>query len=308
MAVKPPQRTVCILGGTGFVGRSLTRRLVSKGYSVVIPTRDRQRKQTLLELRDVDLVQGDVHEEQFLRQLLTGSDAAINLVGILNEKGHDGAGFRRAHVELTEKLVRACHEAGTRRLLHMSALQANAERGPSHYLRTKGRAEQALKSLAGEGIKYTVFQPSVIFGPEDSFINRFARLLRFSPVLPLPKLGARFAPVFVEDVAEAFSVALENSTTYGRTYELCGPDVYTFGEILAYIQATLGIKRVVLEVPDLLGELQAGLIDYLVPGKPFSLDNFRSLSVASVCTEDGLAALGIKARPMTTVVPQYLKA
>jgi NADH dehydrogenase len=190
----------------------------------------------------------------------------------------------------------------------MSALQANAERGPSHYLRTKGQAEQALKSLAGEEIKCTIFQPSVIFGPEDSFINRFARLLRLSPVLPLPKLGARFAPVFVEDVAEAFSVALENSTTYGRTYELCGPDVYTFGEILAYIQATLGIKRVVLEVPDLLGELQAGLIDYLVPGKPFSLDNFRSLSVASVCTEDGLAALGIKARPMTTVVPQYLKA
>jgi len=308
MAVRSGRRTVCMLGGTGFVGRRLASRLVKAGYTVRILTRSRVRNRALLVLPDVELIEADVHQERVLRQALEGAHAAINLVGILNETGHDGSGFHEAHVALPEKLIRACQDCGVSRLLHMSALKANADRGPSHYLRTKGAAERLIQSLAGEELHYTIFQPSVIFGPEDSFINRFATLLRLSPVFPLAKPKARFAPVFVDDVASALCTALPTEHTYGKTYQLCGPETYSLYEIVTGIAEILNLRRVVIGLPDGLSRIQAWIMDYLVPGKPFSLDNYRSLSVASVCTENGLAALGIKASSMSVVLPQYLGA
>jgi NADH dehydrogenase len=188
----------------------------------------------------------------------------------------------------------------------VSALKANADRGPSHYLRTKGQAEELIRRLCGDDIKFTIFRPSVIFGPDDSFINRFAALLRRVPLLPVPQLGARFAPVYVEDVAAAIVKALEDSSTHNQTYELCGPDIYTLGEVLQFILRQLGIRRWVLPMPLLLARVQAWVADYLIPGKPFSLDNLRSLSVASVCSENGFAALGIDPTPMHAIVPSYL--
>jgi NADH dehydrogenase len=299
-------RTICLLGGTGFVGRAVSNQLVRLGYSVRIPTRDRQRHRRLLVLPGVELRNANVHVDGVLTRLLEGCDAVVNLIGILNEKGHDGSGFKAAHVDLAEKLIRACQDAGVNRLVQISALKANAERGPSHYLRTKGHAEQVIRSLSGEQIKFTILRPSVIFGPDDTFINRFASLLRISPVLPLPQLSARFAPVYVEDVAAAVVKALQDSNTYGKTYELCGPEIYSLGEILQFILRQLGIRRIVLPLPLFLGRIQAWIADYLIPGKPFSLDNLRSLSVASVCNEDGFGELGIRPRPMATIVPGYL--
>jgi NADH dehydrogenase len=238
--------------------------------------------------------------------VLGGCTTVINLVGILNEQGHDGSGFASVHVDLVEKLAHACEDVGVERLIHVSALKANAERGPSHYLRTKGRAEELIRRLCGDDIKFTIFRPSVIFGPDDSFINRFAALLRRLPLLPVPQLGARFAPVYVEDVAAAIVKALEDSSTHNQTYELCGPDIYTLGEVLQFILRQLEIRRWVLPMPLLLARVQAWIADYLIPGKPFSLDNLRSLSVASVCSENGFAALGIEPTPMHAIVPSYL--
>ena len=298
---------VCVLGGTGFVGRSLSSLLVRRGYAVRIPTRNRQRNRRLLVLPGVDLRQTDIHDEFALEEAMRGCDAAINLVGILNERGHDGSGFKAAHVDLVEKLVRACRENGVTRLIHMSALKANHQRGPSHYLRTKGQAERLIKTLCGEEIHYTIFKPSVIFGSEDVFINRFASLLRRSPILPLARLDARFAPVFVEDVALAFATALADSDTYGKTYELCGPDIYSLREIIELVRRELGLKRLIVPLPGVLGRLQAAIADYLIPGKPFSLDNLRSMSVASVCSEGGLRQLGIAPRSMHHIVRGYLK-
>ncbi len=306
MPAQNPSQTVCILGGTGFVGRSLSNRLIRRGYALRIPTRNREKHRNLLVLPGIDLINADVHDYDTLLRLVRGADAAINLVGILNEKGHDGSGFKAAHVDLTEKLARACQESGVDRIVQMSALKANAERGPSHYLRTKGIAEQILKNLCGEEIKFTIFRPSVIFGPHDSFINRFASLLRWFPVLPVAQTSARFAPVYVEDVATAFVKALEDSATYGRTYELCGPDIYSLDEILRFILRELQLKRLIVPLPRLLGQIQAWAADYLVPGKPFSLDNLRSLTVASVCNENGFGELGIEPAKMGTVVPTYL--
>ncbi len=306
MVSKSPSRTVCILGGTGFVGRQITGQLVRSGYAVRVPTRNRERARELLVLPGVEVVAADVHDETVLPRLLAGADAAINLVGILNEHGHDGSGFRRVHVELVEKLVRACHESRVPHLLQMSALKANAESGPSHYLRSKGAGERTLKNLAGDELRYTIFQPSVIFGPDDSFINRFAGLLRICPILPLARPKARFAPVYVADVASAFCAALENHGAYDRTLQLYGPEDYSLQEIVVEIARILNLKRLIVGLPDSLSRIQAWFLDYIIPGKIFTLDNYRSMAVASVGTEDGLAALGITATSMHAVVPGYL--
>jgi NADH dehydrogenase len=306
MAAAARKGSVCVLGGTGFVGRTLVAKLVRSGYRVRIPTRNRQRARKLLVLPGLDLVQADVHDPEQLARVLSGADAVINLIGILNERGHDGSGFKRAHVELVEKLMAACRKLGIYRLIQMSALKANAERGASHYLSTKGVAEQSIKRHAGEKFRYTIFRPSVIFGAEDSFCNRFAKILRLSPVLPLARLDARFAPVYVGDVAEAFVRALDDSRTFGQTYELCGPDIYTLEEILRYLCRQLGIRRAIVGLPGPLGRLQAWIGEYLLPGKPFSLDNYRSLTVASVCRDNGFAAFGIVPKRMQPIVASYL--
>jgi NADH dehydrogenase len=254
----------------------------------------------------VELVDTDVHDESRLTNLLHGCAAAINLVGILNERGHDGAGFEHAHTQLAEKLARACRDAGVPRLLQMSALKADADHGASHYLRSKGRAERAIARESGDEIAYTVFRPSVIFGPDDSLLNRFATLLRFLPVLPLARADARFAPVFVDDVAAAFVAALDDPSAHGRTYELCGPDLYSLAELVTLVRDELGLTRWIVPLPAPLGRLQAWLGEYLLPGKPLSLDNFASLGVASVCASNGLASLGVRAHALASVAPRCL--
>ena len=307
MAVSTDKGAICVLGGTGFVGRTLAAKLARAGFAVRIPTRSRQRARKLLVLPGLELIQADVHDPDQLARAVSGCDAVINLVGILNERGHDGSGFRRAHVELAEKLMAACRKLGIRRLIQMSALKANAERGPSHYLTTKGQAEQIIQKQAGDSINYTIFRPSVIFGPEDAFFNRFAGILRLSPVLPLARLEARFAPVYVGDVADAFVRALTDSDSFGRTYELCGPDIYTLEEILRFICRELGIRRAIVRLPGPFGRFQAWVGEYFLPGKPFSRDNYRSLAVASVCRENGFAAFGIEPKRMHAIVGSYLK-
>lgn len=306
MGKKQRKGTVCVLGGSGFLGGAVCAQLIAAGYAVRVPTRHRQAHKDLLVLPGLELRNADVHDPATLEALLEGCDSVVNLVGILNEKGHDGRGFERAHVDLVRNMMEACQRAGIRHVVQVSALKANADRGPSHYLRTKGLGEKAVAEYAGGDITYTIFRPSVIFGPGDTFINRFARLLRLSPMLPLPRLNARFAPVYVEDVAAAIVASLGDSHCHGRTFELCGPDVFTLREILTLIQRELGIRRLIVGLPLPIGQIQAWIADYLVPGKPFSLDNLRSLSVASVCSTDGFAHFGIQPKRLRTIVPTYL--
>jgi uncharacterized protein YbjT (DUF2867 family) len=306
MATRHRASRICILGGTGFVGRSLVGRLIPEGYDVVVPTRNRDNSRALWTYPAVELLELDVHDERALTDALRGCDVAVNLIGILNEEGHDGEGFKRVHADLPAKLVRSCRASGVRRLLHMSALKADAQAGPSHYLRTKGLGQDAIRDLAGSEVKYTIFQPSVIFGASDTFTNRFARLLRMLPVFPLPEAEARFAPVFVDDVARAFVSSIEDSETHGRTYQLCGPDIFSLAEIVRLVCWTLGLKRLVVPLPHWLGRIQAWIGEYLLPGKPLSLDNFRSLSEASVCSSNDFASFGIKPQSLGAVLPTYL--
>lgn len=301
-----PRPRVAVLGGTGFIGRHLLPRLVREGWEVTVFTRHRHRHRSLLVMPTVTLLQADPGDPRALERSLPGHQAAINLVGILNEKGDDGRGFRAAHVELTRRLIEACRATGVRRLLQVTALKADAQSGPSYYLRSKGEAEKLLREAHGETLAVTIFQPSVVFGPGDSFVNRFADLLRLpAPFMPLPRADARFAPVYVGDVVEAMVTALAQRSTGGNTYQLCGPRVYTLREIIDLIRTTLGTSKPVIALPDGIARLQAAIMDH-IPGKPFSSDNFRSLSVASVCDADGLGRLGIEPTSMEAIVPTYL--
>ena len=306
MTSKSSLRTICILGGTGFVGREIASRLVQKGNSVRIPTRNRQRARNLLVLPGIEIINADVHDESALRDIVSGADAVINLIGILNEKGRDGREFYRTHVQLVEKLITACQDNNIPLRLQMSALKANAETGPSHYLRSKGAAEQALKNLCGDELSWIIFQPSAIFGPDDSFINRFAQMLRLSPFLPLARPYTRFAPVYVVDVANAVCCALENHAAYNRTYQLYGPEEYSLQEIVAEIAQILKLKRRIIPLPDRLSKIQAWFLDYAVPGKIFTIDNYRSMAVSSIGTENGLTTLGLIPTSMSTIMPYYL--
>ncbi len=297
--------TVGVLGGTGFVGRHLVNRLHKDGLCVRVLTRRRERHRDLLVIPTVELVQTDVHDSRSLVEALAGCDAVINLVGILNERGDDGRGFHRMHVALVDNLLSACQRHRIRRVLHMSALNASRD-APSFYLKSKGEAEQLVLGAASAGFLVTCFRPSVIFGPEDSFLNRFASLLRLAPLLPLAKPQARFAPVYVADVAEAYARTLELPASYGKCYDLCGPGSYTLYELVDYVRRLARSRCRILPLSDRLSTWQASIFEHF-PGKPLSKDNLRSLGVDSVCAETaGLPALGIEPTPLESVAPQYL--
>jgi len=289
----------CVLGGSGFVGSRLVARLANAGYQVTVPTRDPERCRHLRVLPTVRVVHGDIHAPEALKSVLRGADVAINLVGILNEVGRDGTGFRRAHVELAGTLIAACSVNRVQRLIQISALNASSPEMPhdttSYYLRSKGEAEALLRASR---LRWTILQPSVIFGAGDSFLNRFAGLLRAVPLaLPLAMPQARFAPVHVDDVVEAIVRVLREPAAAGRTYQLCGPEIYTLLELVQMVAETLGLRRQVIGLPRSISRLQAAIMDFL-PGKPFSTDNFRSLLTDSVGSADGFRELGITPRPL----------
>ena len=293
--------SICVLGGTGFVGTQLLSRLARDGHRLTVLTRNRDRHRALLVLPGLELRDFDVHDAALLPDALRGQDAVVNLVGILNASR--GAGFARVHAELARTVVAACRSAGVARLLQMSALGAD-EDGPSEYLRSKGRAERYVRDDAGP-VAWTIFRPSVIFGPADGITSRFAALIRLSPLLPIARAATRFAPVYVGDVVEAIARSLEQRATERQTFELCGPEVLTLGSLVGYVARVLGLRRLIFGLPDPLGYLQA-LVLGLVPGRPLTIDNFRSLARDSVCSEPGLARLGIQPTALAAVVPGYL--
>lgn len=294
--------TIALLGGSGFVGSALCARLARDGHTLRVITRRREKHRELLVLPNLELVEANPHDPSALQAALAGCDVVINLVGILNEKGHDGRGFRRAHVELAEQVVNACRANGINRLLHMSALGADALQGPSHYLRSKGEAEDLVHA---SGLKVTSFRPSVLFGAGDSFLNRFNGLLALAPLFPLACPTARFAPLHVADVVECYARALDNPATVGARYDLCGPHEYTLLELVRYTANVSGKCRLILPLPDWASRLQAEIFEWL-PGKPFSRDNYLSTRTPSVCRGPFPALFGITPTPLEQVAPHYL--
>jgi NADH dehydrogenase len=298
-----------VVGGSGFVGRHLVAALAARGARVTVPTRRRDRAKHLILLPTVDVVEADVRKPGVLARLAAGRDTVMNLAGVLHSRrakrgeqgpNHYGPQFAEAHVELAQAVVNACRAAGVKRLLHMSALGADPA-APSEYLRSKGVGERAV--LAADDLAVTVFRPSVIFGPEDRFLNLFAQLARFLPVIALGSPDARFQPVYVGDVVKAYLAALEDRDAAGKRYDLCGPRACTLRELMEFVCATTGHRRLIIGLPPGLSYLQAWAME-LLPVKLLTRDNFDSMRVPSVC--DGAFPFGIQPVALEAAAPAWL--
>lgn len=301
--------TVVVFGGTGFIGSHLVARLSEEGVRVIVPTRRYERAKHLIFLPRVEVVEADIGDDTVLRRLLAGRDAAINLVGVLHSSRGEpyGPEFRRAHVDLPRRIVAACAAGRVPRYLHMSALGAAAD-GPSMYQRSKADGEVAAR--AEPTVAATIFRPSVVFGPEDEFLNTFARLQRWLPFVPLAGAATDFQPIYVRDVAQAFVSALADPRTAHQVYPLGGPQIYPLGELVRLAGLYAGHPRPVIEIPDALGRLQALLFE-LLPGEPImSRDNLDSMKVDNVVDPaiqaTTAAALGLRLTPLEVAAPHYL--
>ena len=298
--------SIVVLGGTGFLGTRLVARLIKDGHQVTVLSRDRERHKHLLVLPGLALENCDVYQEPQLSERFRGKDVVINLVGIRNERGFGGSGFRRAHTELTQHMLLAARSAGVARLLQVSALKASTD-APSYYLRSKGEAEKLIRDQS-TALDWSIFQPSVMFGPGDSFLNRFAGLLAAIPfAFPLARADARLQPVWVDDVVDALLRCLHGGASSRQTYELGGPQMYTLREIVGLVATLTRRRRWIVGLPNFLGRIQAFFMNF-VPGRPFSGDNYRTLGVDSVCREDGFSKLGIKPKSMGASARLFLGA
>ncbi len=294
--------SVCVLGGSGFVGRHLVNELYRRGYLIKVLTRKREKARDLWVLPNVDVVEADIGDEAELRRQFAGVDAVINLVGILHPRREGD--FRRIHADLPIKVAKACLAAGVPRLLHMSGLQAD-EHGPSAYLRSQGRGETRVMDAAAHGLAVTVFRPSVIFGPGDAFLNLFARMLRWLPVVALACPHARFQPVFVGDVARVFVASLGRAETFGRRYDLCGPRAYSLRQLVSLAGRFSGHPRLIIELGHRLSYLQAWAME-LLPGSLLTRDNVLSMQVDSVCACPFPPEFGFTPTALEAVAPAYL--
>jgi NADH dehydrogenase len=292
---------VLVLGGSGFIGRYLVNLLVARGASVVVPSRRRDRAKHLIVLPTCEVIETNISDDTALDRLVADADAVINLVGILH--GTEQA-FQRVHAELPRRVVAACTKHRVGRVIQMSAIGASPS-APSMYLRSRAAGEAHVR---GAALAWTIFRPSVVFGIEDQFLNLFARLAAWAPVLPIGRADAKLQPVWVEDVARAIANSLDNEATFGQVYELAGPRIYTLRELASFAAKAAGHPRLVLGLPDALARLQAGVLE-LLPGSPLSRDNLDSLKIDSVASRQPFAPapeLGIGVTPMEPEAVFYL--
>ena len=285
---------VLVLGGSGFIGRHLVAQLARREIKVTVPSRRRERAKHLILLPTIDVVEANIGDRAVLERLVRGQDAVVNLVGILH------GDFERAHAELPQAIVAACRAAGVRRVLHMSALGADVQ-GPSEYQRSKGRGEQAVREA--KDLDVTVFRPSVVFGPEDRFLNRFAAMARFMPVLAVPCPQARFQPVYVGDVARAMALALDDNASHAKVYELGGPHEYTLKQLVELVCALTDRRRLITGLPDWASYAQAFVLEKL-PGRLLTRDNYRSMQLPN--TTRATFPFGLVPHALEAVAPAYL--
>lgn len=291
-------KKICLIGGSGFLGTELAGQLINRGHQVRVLSRDLRKMRSLRVVPAIDVQQVDPYDTESLASAIEDQDVVINLVGILNTSVGKGGSFEEAHVNLASNIRQACTSTGVKRVIQISSLKADASDAPSEYLRSKGRAADILRDSE---LDLTIFCPSVIFGNGDGLFTRFANLLQAMPFMPLACPDARFAPVYVGDVAGRVIDAIDDPDTIGHSYNLCGPDILTLREIVEYTAEVLDISRPIFGLPNAAAKAQAFVME-MIPGKPFSRDNYQSLQVDSICEScDGTAPTSIK-----KIVPTYL--
>ncbi len=298
---------VLLIGGSGFVGRSIAARLAARDYPVIIPARQLARTELCPQLPQVRWVEGLVQDPRFLENLLRqigASGTVINLVGVLHDKPGIpyGPQFKAAHVDLVALIIKAMQTQGIRRLLHMSALGADRA-GASMYQRSKGEGEQRIRS---SNLDWTIFRPSVIFGARDNFINLFSKLASRFPILPLARASGRFQPVSVENVAEAMVRSLTLPQTIGQSYDLAGPEILTLADLVRFAARRAGHDRPIIPLPTWLGNLQALLFEHLPGPLLMSRDNLDSMRADNVLPAGAASALetvfGIHPDPLDSLL------
>jgi uncharacterized protein YbjT (DUF2867 family) len=296
-------QNVVVFGGAGFIGGHLVAELAAAGRRVTVVTRRVINGRKLILLPTVEVVEANPLDSKALVAVLDGQDAAINLVGVLHST-HGvpyGPAFARAHVELPQAIARACGHAGVKRILHMSALGANPS-APSMYLRSKADGERAVFEQRVSAV--TVFRPSVVFGEDDHFVNLFASLQRWFPVIPLARPNARFQPVYVGDVAHAMANALDAVDAYGKVYELVGPSIYTLRELVRLAGLASRHARPIVALPDWIGRCQAQVMEWLPGPTLMSRDNFDSMRVDSIASA---RVAGLEAPELGAIDPTPLE-
>lgn len=299
------RQRILVLGGTGFVGRQLCGQLVRAGHMVTVPTRRARHAARVQTLPGLTVLEAPSLDEDTLARLMAGHDAVVHLIAVLHGSP---ARFEEVHVQWPQRMAAAMQRTGVRRLVHVSALGADAQ-GPSLYQRSKARGEAVLQSA---GLDLTVLRPSVIFGAEDRFLNLFADLQQVFPVMPLAGSHTKFQPVWVGDVAAAIVHCLHDPRTIGQTYEACGPETFTLGELVKLAGRWAGVHggkgRPVIALPRWVGWLQALGME-MMPGEPLmSRDNLASMRVDNVASAQrpGLQALGILPAALSSMAPTYL--
>ena len=298
---------VTVFGASGFIGRHLVQRLARQGMRVKAAERRTQRGRFLLPMGDVGQVVtigADITDDASVAMAVAGADAVVNLVGILYERGGRGS-FQKVHVEGAERVARAAQRAGAQQLVHVSALGADRH-SPARYGRSKAAGEDAVRAAFP---KATILRPSIVFGPEDDFFNRFAAMARLAPALPLFGGGTtQYQPVYVGDVADAIMACLTDPATAGQTYELGGPHRYSFAQLMTLMLAVTERQRALVTLPFCLAAL-IGAIASLAPGRPvLTRDQAKMLRIDNVPTPGmpGLAELGIAATACEVILPTYL--
>jgi NADH dehydrogenase len=295
-------KLIGVIGGAGFVGSSIVAKLDLAGYQVKVLTRHRERAKHLILLPNVQVVSCNVHDDIALAEGLKGCDAVINLVGILHESKRTT--FDLIHHQLPERIAKVCHQLGIKRLLHMSALQAD-ENAPSQYLRSKARGEAALNRFK-QSMNITIFRPSVIFGREDQFLNLFAKLIQYLPIILLAKPSAKFQPIWVEDVANIFVNSLQNDATFGNGYDLVGPTIYSLQDLVVKVMHALNKRRLIIGLGDRLSYLQAWMMEWL-PIKLMSRDNVRSMAIDSIAEGPMANEILLPLTSLDAVIPTYIQ-
>lgn len=298
--------SILLIGGSGFIGSHIAARLAADGRAVIVPTRHHERAKHLLVLPTVQVVEANVYDENTLDRLLAGADAVINLIGVLHSRPGQpwGPAFEQAHVALPRLLARACAQRHVKRVLHMAALGAAAD-APSMYQRSKAAGEKIMLDAAG--LQMTSFRPSVVFGPEDEFLNLFARMQALLPVMALGAADARFQPVYVGDVAQAFVDALDDPAAVGQVYELVGPHVYTLRELVRLAGVYSGHRRPVVALPNALARLQAFVLEHLPGGPLLSRDNLDSMKTDNVASGGHPLPPRWKPTALEAIAPDYLR-
>jgi NADH dehydrogenase len=298
-------KQITIFGGSGFIGRHVVRRLAKTGATIRIPTRDPEKALLLKPMGDVGQIvpfHCSTRSDAMVNDAIGNSDTVINLLGILYEKSRDS--FQCVHVETAARIARLAKEQGAKRLIHMSALGSGAS-SAARYAQSKFAGEQAVRTFFAAS---TIFRPSIVFGPEDNFFNMFASLARFSPVLPLIGGGTtKFQPIYVGDVAQAVVQALTLPQASGATYELGGPQIYTFRELLELMLAETGRKRCLMNVPWGIAKLNAAFLE-LMPKPLLTRDQVELLKSDNIVSAGAktLRDLDLIPTSLELILPTYL--